>query len=300
MYVVDGKTGKVIYDKNSQTGLAPASCQKVVTSASAFELLGKDFRYKTYIGKDYSMASGNKFDAGCLFVIAGGDPTLGSWRWESTTDTAVFSKIAESLKKQKFTSFSEDLIVQDYLYGTTPLPEGWIWQDIGNYYGAACFGFNWHENQYDLALQPGEKPGYPTTISSIKPFLYGIDIYNNIFTGKAGSGDNGYIYSSPFTNTIITKGTIPFQKEPFTISGSMPNPSNEFKNELMQFLAKANITFKGQAYSGIETVIHNTPGITADHFSSQFFWCGSLSLRENKNCKGKGECQHRGKRCEGV
>src|SRR6187401_440180 len=47
LYVVDSKTGKVVFDKNSEIGLAPASCQKVVTSVSAFEILGKDYRYKT-------------------------------------------------------------------------------------------------------------------------------------------------------------------------------------------------------------------------------------------------------------
>src|SRR5437868_2746082 len=52
MYVVDSKTGAVVFDKNSQLGLAPASCQKVVTSVSAFEMLGKDYRYKTIIGYD--------------------------------------------------------------------------------------------------------------------------------------------------------------------------------------------------------------------------------------------------------
>ena len=47
LYVIDGKTGQVIFDKNSQVGLAPASTQKIITSVTAFELLGKDYRYKT-------------------------------------------------------------------------------------------------------------------------------------------------------------------------------------------------------------------------------------------------------------
>ena len=34
LYVVDSKTGNVVFDRNSQVGLAPASCQKVVTSVS--------------------------------------------------------------------------------------------------------------------------------------------------------------------------------------------------------------------------------------------------------------------------
>src|SRR5215204_1273193 len=47
LYVIDAQTGQVVFDKNSQIGLSPASTQKIITSATAFELLGKDFRYKT-------------------------------------------------------------------------------------------------------------------------------------------------------------------------------------------------------------------------------------------------------------
>jgi len=39
MYVVDSKSGKVIFDKNADMGLSPASCQKLITSTAAFELL---------------------------------------------------------------------------------------------------------------------------------------------------------------------------------------------------------------------------------------------------------------------
>ena len=50
LYVINAKTGEVVFDKNSQVGLAPASTQKIITAATAFELLGKDFRYKTEFG----------------------------------------------------------------------------------------------------------------------------------------------------------------------------------------------------------------------------------------------------------
>ena len=52
--VVDNKNGKVILDRNSEVGLVAASCQKILTSGAAFELLGHDYRYKTelaYQGK---------------------------------------------------------------------------------------------------------------------------------------------------------------------------------------------------------------------------------------------------------
>jgi serine-type D-Ala-D-Ala carboxypeptidase/endopeptidase (penicillin-binding protein 4) len=42
LYVINAKTGAVVFSKNANTGLAPASTQKIVTAATAFELLGKD------------------------------------------------------------------------------------------------------------------------------------------------------------------------------------------------------------------------------------------------------------------
>ena len=50
LYVIDAKTGKAVFDKNSQIGLAGASTQKIFTATTAFELLGKDYRYKTQLG----------------------------------------------------------------------------------------------------------------------------------------------------------------------------------------------------------------------------------------------------------
>ncbi len=257
LYVVDTKTGKVMFDKNSQVGLAPASCLKVVTSASAFEMLGKGYRYKTYIGTDPQ--GDNSFDAGSLFIIGRGDPTLGSWRWENTSDTIIFSKIAAILQKNKLTRFERNLYVDDLYYGLLPMPEGWIWQDIGNYYGAPCFGFNWHENQYDLYLQPSEKEGWPTTVVSTSPKMADINLRNSITTGAKGSGDNSIIYSSPFSNLVLTKGTIQLQKGSFKISGSMVNPSKIFKDDLVEYLRKTGITIRPESYAYTENVLSNKP-----------------------------------------
>ena len=43
LYVIDAATGQVVFDKNSQVGLAGASTQKIITATTAFELLGKEY-----------------------------------------------------------------------------------------------------------------------------------------------------------------------------------------------------------------------------------------------------------------
>ncbi|MEP6675519.1 MAG: D-alanyl-D-alanine carboxypeptidase/D-alanyl-D-alanine-endopeptidase [Ferruginibacter sp.] len=255
LYVMNSKTGTVLVAKNAELGLAPASCQKIITSASAFEMLGKNFCFTTYIMRDPAGPDDEaKQKAGSLFIEGRGDPTLGSWRWSGTTDTAIFLKIAALLKKNKVISFERNLYVNDLFYGFEVTPDGWIWQDMGNYYGASCFGFNWHENQYDIAFQPNQDEGWPTDIVSIKPELPGVIFQNNIKTGAKGSGDNGYIYAAPYSNYIITEGTVPQQKNPFSITGSMPDPAAAFKYGLMGYLKNKNITIKGKAYSYTECI----------------------------------------------
>src|SRR5438477_11992568 len=83
-YVIDAKTGKQIYSHNAGIGLAAASTQKIFTSGAAFELLGADFRYRTMLR--YTGDVKNGVLNGNLVIVGGGDPTLGSWRFNETNE----------------------------------------------------------------------------------------------------------------------------------------------------------------------------------------------------------------------
>jgi len=93
LYVIDAKTGQVVFDKNSRIGLAPASTQKIITSITAFELLGKNFRYKTIFGLV------NNAGISSIYIKPSGDPTLGSWRWDATSEKNVLSRILNAFEK---------------------------------------------------------------------------------------------------------------------------------------------------------------------------------------------------------
>ena len=77
IFVTDAHTGEAVFQKNAATGMAPASCQKIITSAAAFELLGKNFIYKTYMAVNGKIK--NNVLRGDLVFLGAGDPTLGSW-----------------------------------------------------------------------------------------------------------------------------------------------------------------------------------------------------------------------------
>jgi D-alanyl-D-alanine carboxypeptidase/D-alanyl-D-alanine-endopeptidase (penicillin-binding protein 4) len=221
LYIVD-KAGNIIYDRNTQVGLAPASCQKVVTAVTAFELLGKDYTYKTRLGYD------GKIDSvilkGNIYIVGSGDPTLGSWRYSSTKENVVLDNFNKAINAQKIKEVKGLVLGDDRLWGTQRIPDGWIWQDIGNYYGAGASALNWRENQYDLVLRSGMSFGNPVQVKSTRPkFLPFIHLINELTAAEKGSGDNAYIYMAPDTETGFVRGSIPVGEDSFVISGSMPD-----------------------------------------------------------------------------
>ena len=245
LYVKKKKTGEVVFDKNSQIGLAPASTQKIITAVTAFELLGKDYRYKTELG--YSGKIENEILKGNLYIVGYGDPTLGSWRFSTTRDTILLNKWSGIVHHLKIKEIEGDIVGGDDKFETQTTPGGWLWEDIGNYYGGGVSALNWHENQYDLKLSPGKKEGDSVEIIGTYPYPESeyISFINELRTGPKGSGDNGYIYLAPYSSTGFVRGTIPLGENPFIISGSLSMPSRCPVDFLGDRIKQGGITISG-------------------------------------------------------
>ena len=238
LYVIDAKTGKIIFDKNSSIGLAPASTQKLITGAAAYELLGRDFRYKTEFGIIKINEETN------LFIKPSGDPTLGSWRWDSTKEKNVLPRIINAYKKNS-SSFSK-VFVQDEGWNYESIPDGWTWQDIGNFYGAGAGILNWRENQFDIILKSGKNIGDEVKIVGTEPSLYSYKFFS-VATAVKDTNDNSYIYYSLGKNEGIIRGTIPVSRNRFVISGAMPDPQKQFVETLLDSLKSLKKTTASSA-----------------------------------------------------
>jgi D-alanyl-D-alanine carboxypeptidase/D-alanyl-D-alanine-endopeptidase (penicillin-binding protein 4) len=71
-----------------------------------------------------------------LWIGPSGDPTFGSWRWQSTKEKNVLEVIINEIRKISDLKSYKSLIIDKVGWNTEQIPDGWIWQDIGNYYGA--------------------------------------------------------------------------------------------------------------------------------------------------------------------
>ncbi|MBD1395731.1 D-alanyl-D-alanine carboxypeptidase/D-alanyl-D-alanine-endopeptidase [Pontibacter sp. JH31] len=238
LYVIDAKTGQVVLDRNSKIGLAPASTMKIITSISAYELLGKDFRYKTKFAL-------HKGDHASLLVMPSGDPTFGSWRWPLTKEGNVLKGIAQALQRTGIKAVRE-VVISNEGWNEETVPDGWMWQDIANYYGAGAAKLNWRENQYDVILKSGKQVGDPVSVVRTVPSLNGYALRSELTSAAVGTGDNAYIYFPMGTNTAAIRGTIPVNENSFKISGALPSGAHQFVSMLADTLKTVGISLPHQ------------------------------------------------------
>ena len=247
MYVTD-TDGNKIFALNEQYGLAPASTQKIFTAIAAFSLLGNDFTYKTEIG--YSGTISNRELKGDLIIKGYGDPTLGSWRYAQTKPDSILNFFTTAIKTAGIKKVIGNIILDDGAFSYNALPGGYIWDDMGNYYGSGIWAINWRENQYDLILKPGNNIGDTSTLLRTNPPL-AVDEYDNfITTANAGTGDNTILYAAPYSTKIFAEGTIPKGVNEFKVSGSLPYAAEQLKLELDSTLKQNNIHLTGDIVTG--------------------------------------------------
>jgi D-alanyl-D-alanine carboxypeptidase/D-alanyl-D-alanine-endopeptidase (penicillin-binding protein 4) len=256
IYVVESSTGAVVYEKNSRYGLAPASTQKLFTAAAALDLLGSSFRYNSGLNLyEVKSPSGSQ---GFIEITGSGDPSLGSWRFSSSKKEKVIrdwtSSVAAVGKRIPISGiYIRDITTTDQL----TIPDGYIWQDIGNYYGAGSSLVNWNENQYDITFRSGST-GTPVSILSVEPVQQQLLFVNNVTAGAAGSGDNAFIYAAPFSKEAIIRGTIPPAQSSFTISGAMPDPGYTLGSTLRNALKEAGVAIDSVIHSSRQVVLSDS------------------------------------------
>jgi len=239
--VLDAQSGKVIFAKNENIGLATASTLKTITSATAFSVLGKDFKYQTTLAYSGKITPDGTLQ-GDLIIIGAGDPTLGSWRYEQTKENVVLNQWVSAIKNAGIKKIEGAVIGDDSLWGTQTMPEGWIWQDMGNYYGAGNSSLAWRENQFDIHLKPGASLGADVSIQKTVPAMPYLKVVNELKTGSSGSGDNAYAYLPPFGNLAYLRGTWGMGISKKGISLALPDPAFDVAYRLQDTLLRLNIT----------------------------------------------------------
>jgi D-alanyl-D-alanine carboxypeptidase/D-alanyl-D-alanine-endopeptidase (penicillin-binding protein 4) len=238
----DLKTGELLAASNSEKSLTPASTQKLITTATALEILGSDFQFKTdvYITGRIDKA-GNLM--GNLVLRGFGDPTLGSKYFPENNH--FISSIYSELKKLGIRQINGKLIV-DHSYYQSTIPRTWIWEDIGNYYGAVPHPLSYRDNTYTLHFD-SKGAGQLTQIRRISSKQEDLEISNKVMSSTINK-DRAYIFGGNTSTSRLVEGTIPQNRSDFKVKGAVSKPEMVLLSDLRKVLQAGGIPINGQIF----------------------------------------------------
>jgi len=283
--VLDVKTGESVFTANPNMGLATASTLKVITSITAFNILGKDFQYQTQFGYSGSISSDGTL-TGDIIIKGGGDPTLGSWRYESSKENHILTLMVDALQKAGIKKINGRVIGDDSIFGSQAIPDGWIWQDIGNYYGAGTSGLCWRENQFDIKLATGGEGSAIGLLREVPSMPY-LTFKSELINGPAKTGDNSYVYFPVGGKLVYIRGTYAVDQTKKSISAAMPDPAYDAALRLSDTLKRLGILASGDpestlslATKGLETpqITTNLTTILSPRLSQIVYWLNQKSI----------------------
>jgi D-alanyl-D-alanine carboxypeptidase/D-alanyl-D-alanine-endopeptidase (penicillin-binding protein 4) len=242
--VIDLNTGDKILQNQAKTSLSPASTTKLFSTATAFEILGENYQTETklYTTSEISLLG---IVSGDLWIRGGGDVTLGSKYYNSEGNESDFlAKWADTLFKSGVRKIEGNIIGDASEFGYKGAPDGWTWNDMGNYYGAGPSGLAIYDNmlRYYFRINGiGTKPELLKTFPIVENFNF-----NNYIEGSSSNGDNSYIYGAPYSLDRFATGFLEANSN-IIVKGSIPDPELQFAVELKKALIQRGIEVNGKA-----------------------------------------------------
>ncbi len=251
--VKDVESGETLYDYNGNKALAPASGLKLFTTSTALNYLGAEFQFSTklyYSGKIIdNVLKGN------LIIQGGGDPTLGSSVFKGSLNLEkLMNRWVTIIKKLGIKHIDGQVIADDNLFDKIPVSGYWYWIDLGNYYAAQTSALTINDNLFHLFFKPNKLVGEPAQFLRTEPSIKGVYFINEMKTGAYGSGDNGYVFRSPYDSIAYLRGTIPQGYKEFAIKGSLPDPPLFAADKLTQSLIDKGVEVKGKPAKASESL----------------------------------------------
>ncbi|MBR1808782.1 MAG: D-alanyl-D-alanine carboxypeptidase/D-alanyl-D-alanine-endopeptidase [Paludibacteraceae bacterium] len=240
-------TGKVIADSRSAFVIPPASTQKLLTTTTALELLGSDFRFSTYLETDSTIVGGVLL--GNLYIRGTGDPTLGS---QKIGDQMFLYRWVQALKKKGIREIRGNIIADVSFFDGDAVNPQWIWEDIGNYYAAGVYALPYLDNTLNIQLNSTAVGQVAAVVKTI-PQIDGIEFENHIRCTSI-TYDGAYVHGLPYNNKRYLVGSIPANHGIFGVKGDIPNPPLLLAQHLKMRLEEQGIIVQGNADYLTETL----------------------------------------------
>ena len=204
--------GDTLVAYESGRRLIPASNTKLLTTGLALHELGPDYRFETRLAYSGRIADGVLH--GDVYVIGGGDPTLGTKDSIAVPLPQLFARWMRLLTEAGIRRI-EGRIVGDGRWLDGPIEQDtWMYQDLGTYYGAGGNGLSFYRNIQEINVAAGTKPGDPVSMTPVYPDVPWMRWSNVARTGAKGSGDKLYLFNTDLAPVAEMRGTFAVDRNP--------------------------------------------------------------------------------------
>lgn len=237
-FVQDVNSGEVISSLNSDLSVAPASTQKLITTATALEILGSNYKFMTRLEYSGKIDKNTGILDGNIIIKGGGDPSLGSKYFLQTKTQQFLDNWARAIFKKGIKYINGKIIADASLYGYQTVPPKWTWEDMGNYFGAGANGLTFHDNLYSIFFNTSSVTGGKTKIVKTEPKIKKLKFENHVISDAVNS-DQSYIFGAPYTYFRYIEGRLPLNQKEYEVKGSLPDPAlflaKTFKDKLKSY-----------------------------------------------------------------
>ncbi|MDR1055436.1 MAG: D-alanyl-D-alanine carboxypeptidase/D-alanyl-D-alanine-endopeptidase [Prevotellaceae bacterium] len=248
--VVNCSSKNTVASYQADKNLIPASIQKLITTGVGALTFKDNHQFSTLLAYD-GIVDADSVLQGNLYVIGGGDPTLGSGRFATTNTDSFFTLFFNALLKKGIRTVNGKIIADISLFDDIEPHDTWEWGDMGNYYGSGTCALSFCENSFDISIKPGDSVKHKAVLGSPFPILPEAVIRNKISTSPKDSSVNALIYSSPMLAEYWLSGSIPIGKDSIVAKGTIRNPALACIQNLDIFLNNNGISTTQQF--GIKT-----------------------------------------------
>ena len=199
---------KVLVAVNPDKPFRPASVLKVLTTATALEKLGPDFRYRTIVQTNGTLQADGIL-VGDVILVGRGDPNLVDPSGELLEKPAL-QELAEQLHALGIRRITGDVVGDDSYFDLNSHGEGWTARDLKSIYGAPINALSYNNNVFWVHSSPTQANRLVTL--SIEPRTSYFRIRNLGVTGSAKAKRTIFARVIPGTRTLVISGVLPLRQ----------------------------------------------------------------------------------------
>ncbi|MFP7493908.1 D-alanyl-D-alanine carboxypeptidase/D-alanyl-D-alanine-endopeptidase [Terribacillus saccharophilus] len=239
IHIAEKDTGRILFEKNADQRMRPASNMKLLTAAAVLDEMGQDHRFETIVATDGRISNGQLH--GNLYLIGRGDPSL-------TYDD--IEQLAIQLHEAGIKQINGDIVADDTYFDQERYSEDTTWKDEAAYYGAAISALtvapDLDHDTGTVKIVADAKSGSDKPEISMSPATDYVTIKNQAVIVPKNSEAELNVTRTHGTNEIVITGSIAAGDREQHYA-AVWEPTEYVLHLFQQYIASAGIQINGSS-----------------------------------------------------